>query len=74
MTVIDDMCRQEIVRFREIKVGEIFKRYDSVYLKIRPSYSATTNAFDLSDKKECTFAENDLVQEVDATITIESCR
>lgn len=59
------------VGFVEIEVGEFFKYHNDVYLKTSYSSSVDSNAFDLSHNEQSFFDIDDIVQAVNATVTIE---
>ena len=69
--VIVDKERDSIMTFKEIEVGEVFRYNNSVYLKIKRSRGNAINAFNLSKPETNIFYEEDLVQAVNATLTIE---
>ena len=71
MITITDRTEDAIMRFRDIEIGELFKNHNSVYLKISDEYLNATNAFDISDAEPSVFCEDELVQAVNATLTIE---
>ena len=73
MTVIEDYCQPKLVKFEEIDIGDFFKWNNFVYVKTSHSSSVTTNALNLSNQETGFFYEDDLVQAVNATITIEPC-
>ena len=59
------------VKFGEVEVGEFFKYHGAVYLKTSYSSSVESNAFDLSRGEQSIFDYNDIVQAVNAIVTIE---
>ena len=59
------------VEFGDIEVGEFFKYHNDVYLKTSYSSSVDTNAFDFSRSEQSFFDVDDIVQAVNATVTIE---
>lgn len=69
--VIVDKERDPIMTFGEIKVGNVFKYNNSVYLKVNLNASDEVNAFNFSDGELDYFREDRLVQAVNATLTIE---
>lgn len=71
MFIIVDKQQDSIMRFGDVEVGEFFKYHNSVYLKISYLNSNTTNAFDLSESESSIFCEDDLVQAINATLTVE---
>lgn len=71
MTTIINKERASSMRFENVKVGDFFKYQNSVYLKTNRYYSVDVNAFNLSEKEECFFEKDDLVQAVNTTVTVE---
>lgn len=59
------------VKFVDIEVGEFFKYHNDVYLKTSYSSSVDSNAFDLSNNDQSFFELDDIIQAVNATVTIE---
>ena len=71
MTTIVNKVQFLNVKFGEVEVGEFFKYHGAVYLKTSYSSSVESNAFDLSRGEQSIFDYNDIVQAVNATVTIE---
>ena len=71
MTTIINKERTSSIRFEDVKVGDFFKYQNSVHLKTNRYYSVDVNAFNLSEKDECFFEKDDLVQAVNTTVTVE---
>ena len=71
MFVIVDKQQDSIMRFGDVEVGELFKYHNSVYLKISCLNSNATNAFDLSESESSIFCEDELVQAINGTLTVE---
>ena len=71
MTTIVENHQPKFVTFEEIEIGDLFKRNNSIYVKTGYSSLVTTNALSLSKNETSLFYEDELVQSVKATITIE---
>ena len=71
MTTIVNKVPFVNVKFGDIEVGEFFKYHNGVYLKTSYSSSVDTNAFDFSGSEQSFFDVDDIVQAVNATVTIE---
>ena len=71
MTTIVENHQPKFVTFEEIEIGDLFKWNNSIYVKTGYSSLVTTNALSLSKKETSLFYEDELVQSVKATITIE---
>lgn len=77
MTITIDRQQNEMIKFKDVEVGEFFKYFDSVYLKT--SYLSSddieafngANAFDLSDSVSESFDDDDLVQIICSPIIIQ---
>lgn len=71
MTIIVNKVPFLNVKFGEIEINEFFKYHNAVYLKTSYFSSVESNAFDLSRGEQSIFDYNDIVQAVNATVTIE---
>ena len=70
MTTIVDKMQFLNAKFGDLEVGEFFKYHNAVCLKT--SYSSSVeNAFDLSGSEQNIFEYDDIVQAVNAIVTIE---
>lgn len=62
------------IKFKELKIGDVFRCNDIIY--IRTSYLTTDtgydfDAYDLDNDDFCNFSDNDIVEKVKAKLVIE---
>lgn len=69
--IIVDKERDLVMPFCEIEVGDVFKYNNAIYLKVDLDGSDGVNVFNFSEGELDYFFEDRLVQEVNATLTIE---
>lgn len=65
-----EIMQKNVVKFNELKCGDVFGHFENVYLKIANDY-ATNNAYNLRDNIVDTFDVNDEVIKLKAKLVIE---
>ena len=71
MMVIVDKEQDSVMPFCEIEVGDVFRYNNSLYLKIDRDDAKDVNAFNFSEGELEYFREENMVQAVNTTLTIE---